>query len=39
MTSQLQQAIMLLQLSRKELADTIRQEILENPILDDAGDT
>ena len=39
MTPQLQQAIMLLQMSRKELADTIRQEILENPILDDAVDT
>ena len=39
MTPQLQQAIMLLQMSRKELADTIREEILKNPILDDAVDT
>jgi len=38
MTPQLQQAMMLLQISRKELADTIREEILENPILDDAVD-
>src|SRR3954449_11805212 len=34
MTPQLQQAIKLLQLSRMELADTIRDEILENPILE-----
>jgi DNA-directed RNA polymerase specialized sigma54-like protein len=33
-----QQAIELLQLSRKQLADTIRDEILANPILDDALD-
>jgi DNA-directed RNA polymerase specialized sigma54-like protein len=39
MTAQLQQAIELLQISRKELADTIRDEILENPILEDAVDT
>src|SRR5262245_13884060 len=39
MTPQLQQAIKLLQLSRMELADTIRDEILENPILEDATDT
>ena len=39
MTPQLQQAIKLLQLSRMELADTIRDEILENPILEDAVDT
>jgi hypothetical protein len=39
MTPQLQQAIMLLQISREELADTIREEILRNPILDDAVDT
>ena len=39
MTPQLQQAIKLLQLSRMELADTIRDEMLENPILEDAVDT
>src|SRR3954453_2410079 len=39
MTPQLQQAIKRLQLSRMELADTIRDEILENPILEDAVDT
>lgn len=33
------QAIELLQMSRRELADTIRDEILKNPILDDAVDT
>ncbi len=43
MTPQLQQAIKLLQLSRLELSDVIRQEIDENPVLDemldgDAGD-
>jgi hypothetical protein len=36
MTLQLQQAIKLLQISREELGDTIRDEILENPILEDA---
>lgn len=35
MTPQLQQAIKLLQLSRLELADTITQEIEQNPILED----
>jgi len=35
MTPQLQQAIKLLQLSRLELMDTIRQEIEENPFLDE----
>src|SRR5258708_34670211 len=39
MTPQLQQAIKLLQLSRMELADMVRDEILENPILEDAVDT
>jgi len=39
MTPQLQQAIKLLQLSRMELADTIRDEILENPVLEDAVDS
>lgn len=36
MTPQLQQAIKLLQLSRLELAETIQQELLENPFLDEA---
>jgi RNA polymerase sigma-54 factor len=35
MTPQLQQAIKLLQLSRLELSDLIRQEINENPVLDE----
>ncbi len=38
MTPQLQQAIKLLQLSRLELVDTLRDEILENPVLEDAMD-
>ncbi|GFO70699.1 RNA polymerase sigma-54 factor [Geomonas limicola] len=36
MTPQLQQAIKLLQLSRLELQDVVRQELEENPILDEA---
>ena len=36
MTPQLQQAIKLLQLSRMELVDMIREEMLENPILEDS---
>src|SRR5215813_5804482 len=39
MTPQLQQAIKLLQLSRMELADVVREEMLENPILEDGVDT
>ncbi len=35
MTPQLQQALKLLQMSRLELLQTIRQEILENPVLTD----
>ncbi|WP_291327405.1 RNA polymerase factor sigma-54 [Desulfovibrio sp. UCD-KL4C] len=35
MTPQLQQAIKLLQLSRLELLDTVQQELLENPILEE----
>ena len=35
MTPQLQMAIRLLQLSRLELMDTIRQELEENPVLDE----
>jgi RNA polymerase sigma-54 factor len=36
MTPQLQQAIKLLQLSRAELAETIQQELAENPALEEA---
>ena len=36
MTPQLQQAIKLLQLSRLELMDTVHQEMLENPFLEEA---
>lgn len=35
MTPQLQQAIKLLQLSRMELQDLVRSELLENPLLDE----
>ena len=35
MTPQLQQAIKLLQLSRMELVDLVREEMLENPVLED----
>jgi RNA polymerase sigma-54 factor len=38
MTPQLQQAIKLLQLSRLELIDQIREELTENPILDEAAE-
>lgn len=36
MTPQLQQAIKLLQLSRTELVDMVREELLENPVLEDS---
>jgi RNA polymerase sigma-54 factor len=39
MTPQLQQAIKLLQLSRMELLDSIHEELLENPVLEDFTDT
>ncbi len=39
MTPQLQMAIKLLQLSRLELMDVIRQEMLENPALEESLDT
>jgi len=39
MTPQLQQAIKLLQLSRMELVDLVREEMMENPILEDGADT
>lgn len=35
MTPQLQQAIKLLQMSRMELVDLVREEMLENPVLED----
>ncbi|MBI5518215.1 MAG: RNA polymerase factor sigma-54 [Deltaproteobacteria bacterium] len=38
MTPQLQQAIKLLQLSRLELADLVREEMMENPILEDLAE-
>jgi RNA polymerase sigma-54 factor len=38
MTPQLQQAIKLLQLSRLELQDVVRQELEENPILDEVAE-
>src|ERR1039457_4110272 len=38
MTPQLQQAIKLLQLSRVELVDMVRDELLENPVLEDSID-
>ena len=39
MTPQLQQAIKLLQLSRVELTETIQNELLENPVLEDGDET
>src|SRR5687767_12953746 len=39
MTPQLQQAIKLLQMSRMELVDLVREEMLENPILEDQVET
>ena len=38
MTPQLQQAIKLLQLSRLELLETVQQELLENPFLEEGAD-
>jgi RNA polymerase sigma-54 factor len=38
MTPQLQQAIKLLQLSRTELVDMVRQELEENPVLEETAD-
>jgi RNA polymerase sigma-54 factor len=38
MTPQLQQAIKLLQMSRMELVDMVREELLENPVLEDSMD-
>lgn len=38
MTPQLQQAIKLLQLSRVELLDTVQQELMENPFLEEMVD-
>ncbi len=39
MTPQLQQAIKLLQLSRMELVDLVREEMMENPVLEDGVET
>ena len=39
MTPQLQMAIKLLQVSRMELLEQVREEMKENPMLEDAGDT
>ncbi|MEZ4462796.1 MAG: RNA polymerase factor sigma-54 [bacterium] len=39
MTPQLQQAIKLLQLSRMELITAVRQEMVENPVLEELPDT
>ena len=39
MTPQLQQAIKLLQLSRTELVEMVREELLENPVLEDTVDS
>lgn len=38
MTPQLQQAIKLLQMSRMELVDLVREEMLENPVLEDSAE-
>lgn len=38
MTPQLQQAIKLLQLSRMELVELVREEMVENPVLEDGTD-
>src|SRR5687767_13914607 len=39
MTPKLQQAIKLLQLSRMELVEMVREELLENPVLEDTVDS
>src|SRR5262245_45081052 len=39
MTPQLQQAIKLLQLSRMELSELVREEMMENPVLEDGVET
>jgi len=39
MTPQLQQAIKLLQLSRMELMDVVREELEENPVLEEGQET
>ncbi|MFN9809396.1 MAG: RNA polymerase factor sigma-54 [Deltaproteobacteria bacterium] len=38
MTPQLQQAIKLLQMSRLELVDMVREELMENPVLEDQAE-
>ncbi len=39
MTPQLQQAIKLLQMSRMELSELVQEELLENPMLEEGGET
>ena len=39
MTPQLQMAIKLLQMARTELVEQVQEELTENPLLEDAGDT
>src|SRR6478752_5238569 len=39
MTPQLQQAIKLLQLNRMELQEVVNQEMMENPILEELGES
>src|ERR1700751_4532782 len=39
MTPQLQQAIKLLQLNRMELQEVVTQEMMENPILEEMGES
>ncbi|QQR91846.1 MAG: RNA polymerase factor sigma-54 [Myxococcales bacterium] len=39
MTPQLQQAIKLLQMSRMELVESVREEMLENPVLEEQAET
>ncbi|MBY0471330.1 RNA polymerase factor sigma-54 [bacterium] len=39
MTPQLQQAIKLLQLNRMELAEVVNQELMENPVLEELGES
>ena len=39
MTPQLQMAIKLLQMARTELVEQVQEELKENPLLEDAGDT
>ena len=38
MTPSLQQAIKMLQMTRLELSEAVNQEVIENPVLEDAAD-